>query len=85
MVFICDHASRKWEKGRGTVLVFDPKIGPLDSIYVNFQNSWMLSGTLDRGMEFEILARSFCLHHVSYASSSYNRCSNGDKVRPVNR
>jgi WD40 repeat protein len=41
---------RKWEKGRGTVLVFDPKIGPLDSIYVNFQNSWMLSGTLDRGM-----------------------------------
>jgi WD40 repeat protein len=41
---------RKWEKGRGTVLVFDPKIGPLDNIYVNFQNSWMLSGTLDRGM-----------------------------------
>ncbi|KAG2173175.1 hypothetical protein INT43_004549, partial [Umbelopsis isabellina] len=44
------HLHRKWEKGRGTVLVFDPKIGALDNIYVNFQNSWMLSGTLNRAM-----------------------------------
>ncbi|KAG2179693.1 hypothetical protein INT44_006541 [Umbelopsis vinacea] len=44
------HLHRKWEKGRGTVVVFDPKIGPLANIYVNFQHSWMLSGTLDRAM-----------------------------------
>lgn len=73
---------RKWEKGRGTVLVFDPKIGPLDNIYVNFQNSWMLSGTLDRGMH----SRS----QPSALSKSAYSCllwwnSYGDQIRSIHR
>ncbi|RUP48184.1 hypothetical protein BC936DRAFT_144860 [Jimgerdemannia flammicorona] len=41
---------RKWERGRGMILLFEPRVGPIDRVHVNFEDSWMLVGSLDRGM-----------------------------------
>ena len=41
---------RKWERGRGLALSFDPRVGIIHNLYVDFANSWMLAGSLDKGM-----------------------------------
>ncbi|CAG8573692.1 10788_t:CDS:10 [Funneliformis caledonium] len=41
---------RKWEKGRGLALSFDPRVGVIHNLYVESVNSWMLAGSLEKGM-----------------------------------
>lgn len=40
---------RKWERGRGMILLFEPRVGPIDKVHVDFKESWMLAGSLERG------------------------------------
>ncbi|CAI2171106.1 8421_t:CDS:10 [Funneliformis geosporum] len=41
---------RKWEIGRGVALSFDPRVGVIHNLYVESVNSWMLAGSLEKGM-----------------------------------
>ncbi|GBB95240.1 hypothetical protein RclHR1_00250038 [Rhizophagus clarus] len=41
---------RIWQRGRGLTLAFDPRVGIIHNLYVDFVNSWMLAGSLDKGM-----------------------------------
>ncbi|CAJ0835729.1 4251_t:CDS:10 [Entrophospora sp. SA101] len=41
---------RKWKKGKGSLISFDTKVGKIDDLYVDFDNSWMLTGSSDRGI-----------------------------------
>ncbi|CAJ0823910.1 16506_t:CDS:10 [Entrophospora sp. SA101] len=40
----------KWKKGKGSLISFDTKVGKIDDLYVDFDNSWMLTGSSDRGI-----------------------------------
>ncbi|KAF7729024.1 hypothetical protein EC973_005055 [Apophysomyces ossiformis] len=44
------HLLRKLEKGRGTVLSFNPKLGSIDDVFVDFENSWMMVSSTDQGV-----------------------------------
>ncbi|RUS22682.1 quinon protein alcohol dehydrogenase-like superfamily [Endogone sp. FLAS-F59071] len=41
---------RKWERGRGMNPPFEPRVGPIDKVHVDFKESWMLAGSLERGL-----------------------------------
>nr|CAG8436574.1 885_t:CDS:10 [Entrophospora candida] len=41
---------RKWKKGKGSLISFETKVGKIDDLYVDFDNSWMLAGSSDRGI-----------------------------------
>lgn len=40
---------RKWEKGRGTVIQFNPRIGSIDAMSVDLENPWMLVASSELG------------------------------------
>jgi hypothetical protein len=40
---------RKWEKGRATQLTFDPRIGYIDTICVDFQEDFMMAASEEQG------------------------------------
>ncbi|KAI9478261.1 MAG: quinon protein alcohol dehydrogenase-like superfamily [Benjaminiella poitrasii] len=44
------HLIRKWTKGRGTVMSFNPKIGSLESMQVDFEDSSMLVASAEHGV-----------------------------------
>ncbi|KAI8098608.1 WD40-repeat-containing domain protein [Halteromyces radiatus] len=44
------HLLRKWEKGRGTLMTFNPKIGSIDRIFVDFENSFMMAASKEQGV-----------------------------------
>ena len=46
-IFISDN--RNWEKGRGTVIQFNPKIGSIHSASVDLENSFMMVASAERG------------------------------------
>lgn len=41
---------RKWTKGRGTVMSFIPKIGSIESMYVDSEDTTMIVASLDQGV-----------------------------------
>ncbi|CAO3577746.1 unnamed protein product [Absidia cylindrospora] len=41
---------RKWEKGRGTLMTFNPKIGSVDTIFVDFENNFMMAASKEQGV-----------------------------------
>ncbi|OZJ03953.1 hypothetical protein BZG36_02944 [Bifiguratus adelaidae] len=41
---------RRWEKGRGMTMLFDPRIGPIHEVYTDLEHSWMLVGSLNKGI-----------------------------------
>ncbi|KAI7848846.1 WD40-repeat-containing domain protein [Circinella umbellata] len=43
------HLIRKWEKGRGTVIQFNPKIGSIHSVSVDLENAYMMVASAERG------------------------------------
>lgn len=40
---------RKWEKGRGTAIQFNPRIGSIDAMSVDLENPWMLVASSELG------------------------------------
>lgn len=44
------HLIRKWTKGRGTVMSFIPKIGSIESMYTNFDDSSLIVASMDEGV-----------------------------------
>ncbi|KAI8333063.1 WD40-repeat-containing domain protein [Chlamydoabsidia padenii] len=44
------HLVRKWEKGRGRLLTFNPKIGSIDNLFVDFDNSFMMAASKEQGV-----------------------------------
>ncbi|ORZ25409.1 quinon protein alcohol dehydrogenase-like superfamily [Absidia repens] len=44
------HLIRKWEKGRGTLMTFNPKIGSVDTIFVDFENHFMMAASKEQGV-----------------------------------
>ncbi|KAG2202240.1 hypothetical protein INT47_002159 [Mucor saturninus] len=44
------HLIRKWTKGRGTIMSFNPKIGLLESMYVDSEDTSMVVASLDHGV-----------------------------------
>ncbi|KAI8340574.1 WD40-repeat-containing domain protein [Chlamydoabsidia padenii] len=44
------HLIRKWEKGRGTLLTFNPKIGSIDDIQVDFEEDLMMAASKEQGI-----------------------------------
>ncbi|KAI9252911.1 WD40-repeat-containing domain protein [Phascolomyces articulosus] len=41
---------RIWEKGRGTVMQFNPKIGSIQAVSVDLENAYMLVASAERGL-----------------------------------
>ncbi|KAI9308954.1 WD40-repeat-containing domain protein [Cunninghamella echinulata] len=44
------HLIRKWEKGRGAIMTFTPKIGSIDEVVVNFKDPSMLTASKEQGI-----------------------------------
>ncbi|SAL95327.1 hypothetical protein [Absidia glauca] len=44
------HLIRKWEKGRGRLLTFNPKIGSIDGLLVDYDNSFMMVASEEQGV-----------------------------------
>ncbi|CAO3638319.1 unnamed protein product [Cunninghamella blakesleeana] len=44
------HLIRKWEKGRGAIMTFNPKIGSIDEVFVNFKDPSMLAASKEQGV-----------------------------------
>ncbi|KAI8077295.1 quinon protein alcohol dehydrogenase-like superfamily [Gilbertella persicaria] len=44
------HLIRKWTKSRGTVMSFQPKIGSIESMHVDFENASMLVSSAEQGI-----------------------------------
>ncbi|KAG0170173.1 hypothetical protein DFQ30_002806 [Apophysomyces sp. BC1015] len=44
------HLIRKLEKGRGTIMSFNPKVGPIDDIFVDFESSLMVAASTEQGV-----------------------------------
>ncbi|KAI8381511.1 WD40-repeat-containing domain protein [Radiomyces spectabilis] len=44
------HLIRKWEKGRGAILRFSPKIGSLDTMFVDFDHASMVAASAEQGL-----------------------------------
>ncbi|KAL7332298.1 hypothetical protein PS15p_204360 [Mucor circinelloides] len=44
------HLVRKWTKGRGNVMTFNPKIGSLEAMQVDFEDSAMLVASTEHGV-----------------------------------
>ncbi|CDH57937.1 hypothetical protein RO3G_13583 [Lichtheimia corymbifera JMRC:FSU:9682] len=44
------HLIRRWEKGRGTVIQFNPKVGSIKGLAVDYENSTMLVASAEQGL-----------------------------------
>ncbi|KAG1063681.1 hypothetical protein G6F42_027159 [Rhizopus arrhizus] len=53
------HLVRKWTKGRGNVMTFNPKIGSLEAMQVDFEDSVMLVASTEHGVAAKSQMRVF--------------------------
>ncbi|KAI8647446.1 WD40-repeat-containing domain protein [Parasitella parasitica] len=58
------HLLRKWTKGRGNVMTFNPKIGSLEALQVEFDGSAMLVASTEHGV-----AAKFSHRHLLYSTN----------------
>jgi hypothetical protein len=61
---LCFACTRKWEKGRGRLLTFNPKIGSIDGLLVDYDNSFMMVASEEQGKKGHV-CRRMCTDSVS--------------------
>lgn len=70
---------RKWEKGRGSIIQFNPKVGSIDAIAVDMENSTMLAASAEQGITRKPM-------QVFFSSSLLNAlCRHGSQVQSSDR
>lgn len=56
---------RKWKKGRSTQLTFNPRIGSIDTICVDFQEDLMMAASEEQGEGKKKKRKQKCLGILS--------------------